>query len=164
MERGRAAGARRPSSQWQRRWLALRPVPSPRPEVFQHLSGFSALAARRPAGVALWTPGVPWQRAESGPDLDVLPQSLWLVGLGHLGQAYLWTLSCLPYADPSAVSLTLQDDDRATDANRSTSPLTFQTDIGRRKTRIAADWMEPCGMETRLIERRPRRRHAGSAN
>ena len=123
-------------------------------EVFQHLSGFSALAARRPAGVALWTPGVPWQRAESGPDLDVLPQSLWLVGLGHLGQAYLWTLSCLPYADPSAVSLTLQDDDRATDANRSTSPLTFQADIGRRKTRIAADWMEAFGMETRLIERR----------
>lgn len=123
-------------------------------EVFQHLAGFSVLAARRPAGVALWAPGTPWQRAESGPDLDVLPQSLWIVGLGHLGQAYLWTLSCLPYADPSTVSLTLQDDDRATNANRSTSPLTFQADIGRRKTRIAADWMEACGMETRLIERR----------
>ena len=123
-------------------------------EVFQRLAGFSSLAARRPAGIALWTPGAPWQHAPSGPDLDVLPQAMWVVGLGHLGQAYLWTMSFLPYAEPSAVSLVLQDDDRSTGANRSTSPLTFPGDVGRRKTRVAADWMEACGMETRLIERR----------
>lgn len=123
-------------------------------EVFQHLGGFSSLAGRRPAGLALWSPDEDWRAAEPGPPLDVLPSRLWIVGLGHLGQAYLWTLGLLPYADPSSVELVLQDADRASDANRSTSPLTFDGDIGRLKTRLAAGWAEHVGFRTTLVERR----------
>ena len=29
---------------------------------------------------------------------------LWLIGLGHLGQAYLWALGLLPYLEPASAS------------------------------------------------------------
>ena len=32
-----------------------------------------------------------------GPSLVYLPSGLWLLGLGHLGQANAWALGCLPY-------------------------------------------------------------------
>ncbi|HEX8385992.1 MAG TPA: hypothetical protein VF576_07405, partial [Rubricoccaceae bacterium] len=123
-------------------------------EAFQHLAGLSAVAARRPAGLALWAPGADWRTADPGPALSALPSGLWLVGLGHLGQAYLWSLGLLPYASPHTVDVVLQDTDWASEANRSTSPLTFAGDVGLRKTRVAAAWAEGVGFTSHIVERR----------
>ena len=56
-------------------------------------------------GVSLWAPdaGQAWWEND-GPDEYYLPSALWLIGLGNLGQAYLWALSCLSYADPNSLS------------------------------------------------------------
>jgi hypothetical protein len=88
-----------------------------------------------------------------GPALRYLPNRLWLIGLGHLGQAYLWALGLLPYADPSEVELVLQDVDRVTVSTESTSVLTDGSMQGRYKTRIAAEWAERRGFNTLLHER-----------
>lgn len=123
-------------------------------EIFQHLRG-SPYAGRRTIGLSLWQPECKvWEKASAGPQDYVVPSRLWLIGLGHLGQAYLWVLGLLPYADPSAVELTLQDFDRLTLSNDSTSVLTTVNQVSRRKTREMALWAEARGFGTRLVERR----------
>ena len=57
------------------------------------------------------------------PALQLLPSSLWLIGLGHLGQAYLWALGLLPYTQASSLRLVLQDIDIITPSTESTSIL-----------------------------------------
>jgi hypothetical protein len=61
------------------------------------------------------------------PALELLPSRLWLIGLGHLGQAYLWALGLLPYAHPEETHLVLQDVDIITPSTESTSILTDAT-------------------------------------
>lgn len=121
-------------------------------EIFQHYRGTQPLAGHRTIGWSLWEPWLPWTSASHGPHLTVLPQSAWLVGLGNLGQAYLWNFGLLPYAHDE-LELTLQDFDYVSTANRSTSLLTRECDVGRRKTRLAAGWAEHRGIRTALIER-----------
>jgi hypothetical protein len=83
-----------------------------------------------------------------------LPTKLWLLGLGHLGQAYLWTLGFLPYQDAGDVEWWLQDFDRVVGANRSTGLLVdASTPTGMLKTRLCAAAMEGLGFRTKLIER-----------
>lgn len=90
---------------------------------------------------------------EFGPTLELLPSRLWLIGLGHLGQAYLWTLGLLPYASPEEVMIVLQDTDKLTIANDSTSPLTSWDLVGQYKTRAIASWCEARGFNSRIVER-----------
>lgn len=126
-------------------------------EAFQFVRGRNAQAGRRNIGLSLWRPEseCSWLNDhELGPEIGWLPKDLWLIGLGHLGQAYLWTLGLLPYDDPSEVSLVLQDYDLLVAANDSTSPLTDQTLIGQKKTRAMAAWCEQRGFRTRIQERR----------
>jgi hypothetical protein len=78
---------------------------------------------------------------------------LWLIGLGHLGQAYLWGLGLLPYQDPADVALILQDIDVITESTDSTSILTAAGMVGERKTRAMAAWAERRGFTTSLQER-----------
>lgn len=122
-------------------------------EVFQHFRGTQPLACQRRIGWSLWEPWTPWTEAACGPGLTTLPQSAWLVGLGNLGQAYLWTLGLLPYAADQC-HLVLQDVDVVSRANKSTSLLSREIDVGRRKTRVAAAWAEQRGFQTSIIERR----------
>ncbi|MBO0134625.1 hypothetical protein [Agrobacterium burrii] len=125
-------------------------------EAFRYVSGGSSAVGRRPVGLSLWHPGsdVDWlQSDESEPALTYLPSRLWLIGLGHLGQAYLWGLSLLPYQDPSAVKLVLQDVDVITESTTSTSILTDATMVGQKKTRVMAAWAERRGFTTSLQER-----------
>jgi hypothetical protein len=68
----------------------------------------------------LWQPGTDIDR----PTLTHAPAAWWLVGLGHLGQAYAWALSWLPYADPTKIEIVLQDTQRVVKANHSTGLLT----------------------------------------
>lgn len=99
----------------------------------------------------LWEPGATTDR---GPDLAYAPASWWLVGLGHLGQAYAWVLSWLLYTDPGAVQVVLQDTDRTTPANHSTGVLTPTGSTGVRKTRLVAAALDAVGFDTTIIERR----------
>jgi hypothetical protein len=65
------------------------------------------MAGRRAAGLSVWNPGADWLTQDaSEPVLSYLPSSLWLIGVGNLGQAFAWLLTCLPYADRSKVELT----------------------------------------------------------
>lgn len=124
-------------------------------EVFAYHAGDHSLAGRRPAGLSLWRPGADWELADGGePLLAYLPSSLWLIGLGNLGQAFAWLLNSLPYVDRTKVQLLLQDFDRVSKSNVSTSLLTFARHVRRRKARVVAEWLEARGFETTLDERR----------
>lgn len=124
-------------------------------EVFQHLRGSQPAAGRRSAGLSLWRPDLDWRAVDAaGPAISRLPAALWLIGLGNLGQAYLWTLGLLPYADAGDVQLVLQDFDLIAESNDSTSMLTQQALIGQYKTRAMAQWAERRGFRTAIVERR----------
>lgn len=125
-------------------------------EAFFYVSAPSGVAGRRPTGLSLWRPGnsewlIP---GEGEPELRYLPTQLWLIGLGHLGQAYLWGLGLLPYARAADVQLVLQDIDVITPSTESTSILSDASLVGVKKTRAMATWAERCGFETSICERR----------
>lgn len=125
-------------------------------EVFAHYDG-EAMAGYRSVGMSLWdqAASADWKSpASDGPAATKLPSDFWLIGLGHLGQAFLWTIGLLPFADSADVRMFLQDLDVAGQSTQSTSVLTFASDEGRLKTRICADWAEARGFRTKLIERR----------
>ena len=124
-------------------------------EAYLHVSG-GAVAGRRVVGLSLWEPQSEsdWlTKGPSEPDLAYLPSDLWLIGLGHLGQAYLWGLGLLPYCEPADVSLVLQDVDTVTCSTESTSILTDSGMVGRKKTRMMAEWAESRGFKTSIHER-----------
>jgi len=103
--------------------------------------------------VSLWTP---WERIDpiaKGPARFDVPDKLWFLGLGHLGQAFVWNICFLPgKGERLAV---LQDDQFIGEENEATSLLVLPNGkIGQRKTRIAVRWLEACGWRTQLIERR----------
>ena len=124
-------------------------------EVFAWHAGERSSGVVRPAGLSLWTPGAEWLETDpSAPPTLHLPSSLWLIGLGNLGQAFAWLLAALPYADPSEVTLMLQDDDEVGESNDSTSLLSDLTLVGRRKARVVAEWLEARGFATWVEERR----------
>lgn len=107
------------------------------------------------ATVSLWEPWHIADLAQTGPVRFVMPNKLWLVGLGHLGQAFVWALLSLPYrGERYAV---LQDDQYIGIENAPTSLLVTPPDISVRKARVASRWLEHGGWRTELIERR----HAG---
>jgi len=124
-------------------------------EAFRYVAGGGSATGRRSVGLSLWRPSNrDWvTSAEDGPELLYLPARLWLIGLGHLGQAYLWGLGLLPYPDPTGVSLVLQDTDAITPASESTSILSDQSMVGQKKTRVMAAWAEQRGFATVIYER-----------
>lgn len=124
-------------------------------EVFAMLRG-EVEAGHRSVGLSLWRPdrSHDWSvAAGDGPALAALPNHLWILGLGHLGQAFLWTLMLCPYSDRAAVRLVLQDTDEVTGSTDSTSILTQEGMLGRRKTRAVADVLDRHGFNTVLVER-----------
>jgi hypothetical protein len=125
-------------------------------EAFLFVSGHTGFAGRRSVGVSLWNPAprADWLAAPGDePELHLLPSRLWLIGLGHLGQAYLWALGLLPYARPADLGLVLQDVDIITPSTESTSVLSDAALIGQKKTRAMAAWAERRGFATAIHER-----------
>lgn len=123
-------------------------------ECFQQVRGRIPAAGRRRISISLWRPDLPCDDALAlGTAPTLLPSSAWVIGLGNLGQAYLWSFGMLPYADPGELKLTLQDFDRIAPSNDSTSMLTDLSLIGTYKTRATAVWAEARGFCTTIVER-----------
>jgi hypothetical protein len=125
-------------------------------EAFLYVSGHVGVAGRRALGLSLWdpAPACDWLGATlAEPVLSLLPARLWLIGLGHLGQAYLWALGLLPFARPQDLKLVLQDIDIITPSTESTSILSDSTLIDIKKTRAMAAWAERRGFLTVIHER-----------
>ncbi|HWZ95351.1 MAG TPA: hypothetical protein VNW30_09170 [Opitutaceae bacterium] len=121
---------------------------------FLDVTGIRAGALDEAFGLSLWRPGVNWLEAMAvGPMVKRLPEKLWLLGLGHLGQAYLWTLGFLPYPQEAKPLVFLHDFDRITTGNWCAGLLCEPGTVGRYKTRVCAAWAEARGFKTALIER-----------
>ncbi|MCW2690812.1 MAG: UBA/ThiF-type binding fold containing protein [Mycobacterium sp.] len=122
-------------------------------EMFQRQTG-NVVAGRRDVGLSIWRPDLDWSSPDAiGPPLRYLPAAVWLLGLGHLGQAYAWTLGLLPYATPHDVRVGLVDYDVVVPGNAATQMLVRPGDIGRLKTRVVSDALESLGFDTRIVER-----------
>lgn len=117
-------------------------------EVFANVRGVRPCA--RASRFNLWEPGSDAGHAVEAPAITYLIRELVLVGLGHLGQGVLWSLSTLP----GAGRIVLQDYQDAAEENVATGLITRHADVGMRKARIAAQWIESYGWSTCLIERR----------
>lgn len=125
-------------------------------EAFSFIRTGNSAVGRRPIGMSLWQPcpNTSWfTPTDNEPELCYLPARLWLLGLGHLGQAFLWALGILPYPDLTGATLVLQDFDVITPSTESTSVLTDSNLIGQKKTRAMAAWAERRGFATTIIER-----------
>jgi hypothetical protein len=125
-------------------------------EAFLFMSTGGSSWGRRVTGMSLWDlrPAANWLAVSPAePELAYLPSSLWLIGLGHLGQAYLWGLGLLPFPDPSKLQLVLQDTDTITPSTESTSVLSDARLVGQKKTRAMASWAERRGFTTSIHER-----------
>jgi hypothetical protein len=120
-------------------------------EAFSILRRDNPYSGRRPVLFSLWSMNPDAAQPPEGAP-QALEGGLWLVGLGHLGQAYCWSLGMM--ADVVKGPLVLQDLDVVTGSTITTSVLAAPADIKRKKTRVVADWMERRGFETRLLERR----------
>lgn len=126
-------------------------------EAFLFVNDRASVAGRRVLGLSLWRPeaNFDWLAGDSEePELVYLPSRLWMIGLGHLGQAYLWGLGLLPYRTPADISLVLQDIDVITPSTESTSVLTETGLVGQKKTRAMAAWAERRGFTASIHERR----------
>ena len=122
--------------------------------LFLQKSGIQSSRLIESKGISLWRPDLHWLDSEAyGPKVHYLPKNLWIIGLGHLGQAYLWDLSFLPFKSPSDVMIFLQDQDKVVQANISSSLLTNNNSIRKFKTRICSDFLEERGFQTRITER-----------
>jgi hypothetical protein len=121
---------------------------------FLDVTGIRAGALDEAFGLSLWRPDVNWlETTAEGPTVSRLPEKLWLLGLGHLGQAYLWTLGLLPYPQEARPLIFLQDLDRITTGNWCAGLLCEPGAVGWYKTRVCAAWAEARGFKTALIER-----------
>ncbi|MBB4373763.1 hypothetical protein GGD63_006591 [Bradyrhizobium sp. cir1] len=125
-------------------------------ELFLSFAGIDLLATRRPVGLSLWRPDLPIDHPDAlGLPVSFLPRSFWLLGLGHLGNAYLWALATLPYARPTDADFALFDFDKVIKDNVETGVL-FETGFVNKFKPHACDiWLNRHGFQqVRLVERR----------
>jgi hypothetical protein len=124
-------------------------------ELFLSFAEIDIEATRRVVGLSLWRPDLDIGDAEAlGIPVEYLPSALWVLGLGHLGNAYLWALATLPYADPRDVEFALFDFDKVKKENIETG-IVFSDDFLRRfKSRACDAWLDHRGFQSRLVERR----------
>jgi hypothetical protein len=126
-------------------------------EIFLGNFGCAIEAGSRVTGLSLWRPDLTWDEAAATgieAPLHHLPGEIWFLGLGHLGQAFIWAFSMLPYLEPSKVNIVLQDFDRVVLANCDSGLLSYAGDMRQLKTRVVNRFLEDRSFQTRLIERR----------
>ena len=124
-------------------------------ELFLSFADICVEAGRRTVGLSLWRPDFDIaDPAALGVPVEYLPAALWVLGLGHLGNAYLWALATLPFAQPGTVEFFLNDFDKVEPENVETGILFGASDNRRFKTRACSGWLERRDFKTRLVERR----------
>ena len=124
-------------------------------ELFLSFAEISREAKRRTVALSLWRPDLDSTDSDAiGPAVKWLPGDLWALGLGHLGNAYLWALGTLPYANASQARIFLNDFDSVENENIETGLLFTHADRDHTKARTCAAWLERGGFQTRLLERR----------
>lgn len=124
-------------------------------ETFLSFAEMSVEARRRVIAFSLWRPELKAADPEAlGVPVAYLPRALWVLGLGHLGNAYAWAVASLPYADPAAAEFALFDFDKVEVENMETGLLFSAGDEHRYKTRVCSHWLERRGFRTKLVERR----------
>jgi hypothetical protein len=122
---------------------------------FIHAMGISKSVFNSSTGISLWRPDLieEWNSFEAaGPMIKNFPDKLWLLGLGHLGQAYAWSIGLMNFIDPNGLEVLLHDFDSIVKANFSAGLLAEQFNIGQKKTRTLANWLELRGISTRIVE------------
>lgn len=123
-------------------------------ELFFSFADVSVEASRRAVALSLWRPDLDASDAEAlGIPVQFLPRDMWILGLGHLGNAYLWSMATLPYEDPAAAEFFLDDFDRVIAENSDTGMLFSSEHVGQYKTRACAAWLEERCFKTRIVER-----------
>lgn len=122
---------------------------------FLKLSGINISSCDKSVGISLWRPDLHWlDDSAGGPRVSLLPNKFWLLGLGHLGQAYIWNIGLLPFKAPNEITFLLQDYDRIVEANVSAGLLCEKNDTGIYKTRKCNSWLETRGFNTVISERK----------
>ena len=104
-------------------------------------------------GYSLWDNSLDYNWNEcvgEGPNNVKFPPKIWIVGLGHLGQAYLWTLLHLK----NDFEVLLQDFDKLGVENLGSQILSFEKQIDKYKTRICADFLDNAGIYNKILEKR----------
>ena len=107
-------------------------------------------------GISLWNinSAKEWFKDKNdGPNIVNLPRNIWALGLGHLGQAYLWTLGLMPFKTPKETLFLLQDADIVEPENIGSQVLCSQQNIGRPKTRACMNFLENLNFKTQIIEK-----------
>jgi molybdopterin/thiamine biosynthesis adenylyltransferase len=108
-------------------------------------------------GISLWNINsrTEWHKdSNDGPRNINMPRKIWALGLGHLGQAYLWTVGLMPLSDPSKVLFLLQDDDTVQNENIGSQVLCNDSNIGFPKTRACLKFLEELNFRTQIVEKR----------
>jgi molybdopterin/thiamine biosynthesis adenylyltransferase len=108
-------------------------------------------------GVSLWNinSGTEWYKdSNDGPRNLYMPRKIWALGLGHLGQAYLWTCGLMPIKEPSNVLFLLQDNDIVENENIGSQVLCNESNIGFPKTRACLKFLEDLDFKTQIVEKR----------
>ena len=124
-------------------------------EIFMSFAEISVEATRRLIAISLWRPDADVREpVAQGVPIEFLPKKLWMLGLGHLGNAYLWALGALPYRDAGEVEVILNDFDRVGPENVETGLLFTDAACAQYKTRVCSTWLEKRGFQTRIVERR----------
>lgn len=101
-------------------------------------------AVPRRRSLRLWTLA---ERAEMPRDFSGLIDALWLLGFGHLGNAYAWTIAQTPSLRPR---LFVQDPQTVEVANASTQMLAVPADVGTPKVRVAERELARYGMRVEV--------------
>jgi hypothetical protein len=114
------------------------------------------LADLKASGISFWNPArVDWHSVDdSEPIPKFFPKNLWLLGLGHLGQAYAWSIGLLPFKKDSKGRFLLQDFDSIKIGNFEAGMLSERTLVNVKKARIVAEYLERAGHQTTIVERK----------
>ena len=79
-----------------------------------------------------------------------VPTQLWVLGAGHLGQSFLWSLAAM-HASLEAFDVAVQDMQDGGFANISTSLLTTSATLGKNKATFCSNWLNDRGAASRDV-------------